>query len=172
MNYKPLTVLNLINMFKYIADNHKSLDGFQYGDKYEANNRARDTCARLYLQFPIIINYTDMGYKTFAFTMMILSKYGRQNPTVSTDRTEEILKYQEISKCEKIAESILYQLFQSAPNFGIEWNLENNVSGVTMENVFNDDLVGVALDLRISGRQDWNGCTDLFDDGFVLKDFC
>jgi hypothetical protein len=158
-------------MFEYIANNHKSLDGFQYGDKYEANNRATDTCARLYLQFPIIINYTETGSKSFAFTMMILSKHGRQNPTVSTDRTEEILKYQEISKCEKIAESIFFQLNELA-GFPIDWKIENNITAVTMENVFNDDLVGVALDLRISGRQDWNGCTDLFDDGFILKNFC
>lgn len=171
MNYKPLTVLNVINLFKYIAENHKSLNGFQYGDKYETNDRARDVSARLYLQFPILLSYTDKGIKTCSFTLMVLSKYGRQNPATVTEHTEELLKYQEISKCEKIAESILFQLTQ-LDTFPIEWQLINDISGVTMENVFNDDLVGVALDLRILGRQDFNGCIELFDDGFNVKAFC
>lgn len=171
----------IIDIFQYIALKHKSIgkyaDGrpaFFFGEKFEMNNQYDQISPMLYLRFSQEIRYKTQGIEAY-FTMMILSKFEETPAGTQTDKTLQYLKYQEISACEKIGQSIIMQLYNALPKAGVGINLISDgdmlARGVTVEDLFGNAFVGVSYDLGFKGLPD-RLCLDMFESDFNLKDIC
>ena len=171
----------IIDIFQYIAVKHKSIgkykDGrpaFFFGEKFEMNNQYDQISPMLYLRFSQEIRYRPQTVEAY-FTMMILSKFEETPADAQTDKTLEYLKYQEISACEKIGQSIIMQLYRSLPQSNTGMSLIEDggmlARGVTVEDLFGNAFVGVSYDLGFKGTPD-RLCVDMFDSDFNLKTIC
>lgn len=176
-----LSPKSIIDLFQYIATNHKGIgkysDGrpaFFFGEKSEMNNQCDQISPMLYLRFSQEIRYKATMIEIY-FTMMILSKFEKTPAESQTDKTLEYLRYQEISTCEKIGQSIILQLYNALPksNTGIRLIEQGGMlaRGVTMEDLFGNAFVGVAYDLGLTSTLD-KTCKDMFTDDFDFNNIC
>lgn len=169
----------IIDIFQYIALKHKSIgkykDGrpaFFFGEKFEMNNQYDQISPMLYLRFSQELRYKPQTVEAY-FTMMILSKFEETPANAQTDKTLEYLKYQEISACEKIGQSIIMRLYTALQGTGMSLIEDGGMlaRGVTVEDLFGNAFIGVSYDLGFKGLPD-RLCVDMFDSDFDLKTIC
>lgn len=169
----------IIDIFQYIALKHKSIgkysDGrpaFFFGEKFEMNNQHDQIKPMLYLRFSQELRYRVQTVEAY-FTMMILSTPEEKPSNPQVDKTLEYLKYQEISACEKIGQSIIMRLYTALQGTGMSLIEDGGMlaRGVTVEDLFGNAFVGVSYDLGFKGTPD-RLCVDMFDSDFNLKTIC
>lgn len=172
-----LTFITIIRLFEHIGRNHRSIakdaDGnpsVECSQKFEFNNRNTDVYPKIFIQKPFVPRLKPNGIVEISFTLYILSRVGDQNPDTAKYRTEEVLKNLELSKCQHILQSVYYLLVQKLKDSEI--SVVNEPTGVTVEEFFNDNTVGVGYDLTLSGRFPHYYCDTLFEDGFNVNEFC
>lgn len=131
-----MTINEVVTHIKEIALKHKQINSFQAGMRYNSATGKGETYPQVWLETPVLINYTNQREKRYSFSINVLM-------LAKPDDYIDVVNKQ--SQTEEILDDILQGLqYIYKNNMGYE-----NIDGLTLEN-FSDDLaVGSRSDFTI-----------------------
>ena len=132
-----MNINELIEEIKELALSHKQVVSFQVGNTFDiATSKSSESYPAVWLELPILASYDDRRKKMFsiALNFLTLVKQDDINDTISKTSDMEVL-----------ADEMLHAIDDNFTNIGID-----SISGLTLRNFSDDDLVGVRVDLMFT----------------------
>lgn len=143
--------MNLQELLQSLQDlclSHKQIVSVQVGNTFDVGQGKAEKYPVVWIETPFLIDYNDKRKKTFTFALNFLSlcKYD--------DLLDVVLK---TSDMEIVSDDILQAIDNKYTTIGIA-----DVTGLTLKNFSDDDLVGVRTELTFMvGRDcDWRNNFD------------
>lgn len=136
-----MNLSDLITNIEQLCLSHKQIVAFHVGETFDvATSKSSEKYPAVWLELPILTSYIDSRKKTHTLSMDFLTLAKSDDITEQMERTSDM---------EEIADEVMQAINDKFQNIGIE-----NLSGLTLRNFSDDDLVGVRIDLQFTvGRE-------------------
>jgi hypothetical protein len=137
-----MTISNFIDVCKDIALNKLELQSFYVGNTWDQSSSKGDIYSCLWLELPILIDYSTIVTlsKEFTFSINILD-------LAKSDNVND--EFRVISECEQRADLFLAYLKQN-----LKFPLVDRPTGLTVRHINADGACGVRLDIKVNtGRE-------------------
>ena len=133
-----MNIQNLVDLVKTIALDDIEVKSFYVGNNWDMSAGKGDIYPNLWLEFPILVDYTNVSklnkQYTFSIDIITLAK--------PDDLLDEI---HQISHMEELGDKFLQYLKQDRT-----FNLIDVTTGLSIKNINADNAVGIRLDIRIN----------------------
>ncbi len=124
----------LIETLTELILSHKQIVDVQIGNTFDvATSKSSDSYPACWLELPVLIDYNDSRKKTFSFALNFLSLCKSDDISDAVNKTSDM---------EIVCDEVLQAIKLRNMNIGIE-----DISGLTLRNFSDDDLVGVRAEL-------------------------
>lgn len=137
-----MTLNDLIDDIKELCLAHDQVVAFQVGNTFDiATSKSSETYPAVWFELPILTSYDDRRKKTHAIALNFLTL------AKSDDITDQMAK---TSDMEVIGDEVSQAIDDHFQNIGIS----EDISGLTMRNFTDDDLVGIRIEIYLTiGRE-------------------
>lgn len=158
------SLLQIVNIIETVSLAHKQVNSFLHAEKWHKNADSKEVYPQVFLQEPVqfTCDFQNNTYynKEYFISLYVLTRYTREQ----RQDIQEDVKYQQIDICDHIASAIHQHLSINLHKCkGQSWEV-SKAQIVTVENIFNDDLVGVLMDFSLKNGTARYVCEDVFDD--------
>lgn len=126
----------LITNIQTVALSHDQVKSFHKGETFDVGTQKSASYPSFWLELPFSPEYTDRRKKSFTFAINVLTK-------AKSDDIDDQLFH--TSDCEEIMDGILQALDDKYTTIGV-----GDLTGITLRNFSDDDLVGVRVDITMT----------------------
>ena len=129
-----MTIGDLLNEIQTLALQHNQIKQSQVGNTFDiATSKSAEIYPALWVELPLLTEYVDRRKKTHTFALNFLSLCKQDDIIDTVNKTSDM---------EVIADQFLQALDDRFTNIGIA-----DITGLTLRNFSDDDLVGVRVEL-------------------------
>jgi hypothetical protein len=141
-----MTINELVRIIKHIAlDKMSGIKSFYVGNTWDMSQDKGNVYPNLWLEMPILINYTIQNKltKEFSFSIDILDLPKLDDTLSEIDR---------ISHCERLCDEFLF-LLQQDIECKKEFSLVDLPSGLSVKAINADNACGIRLDIKVNSQR-------------------
>jgi hypothetical protein len=136
-----MTISELLSELETLALQHKQIEAVQTGNVFDvATSKSSETYPAMWIELPLLTNYPDRRKKTHSFSLNFLTTCKADDIVDAIDKTSDM---------EVIADEMLQAIGDRFTGIGM-----SDITGLTLRNFSDDDLVGVRVELTFTvGRE-------------------